>query len=61
MAQVITRDNRVMMITTVDYPAAIVKDMKKAGYKVIEIAEQEISEWENGVPKKTRRKIDKKS
>ncbi len=61
MAQVITRDNRVMMITTVDYPASIIKDMKKAGYKVTEIAEQEISEWENGVPKKTRRKIDKKS
>ena len=56
MAQVITRDNRIMMITTVDYPAAIIRDMKKAGYKVIEITEEEIPEWENGTTKKTRRK-----
>lgn len=55
MAQVVTRDGQVMMITTVDYPDYIVRDMKKSGYKITQISEEEIPQWQNGVPKRTRR------
>lgn len=34
MAQTISKDGVVVCVTTVPYSAAIVKDMKKAGYKV---------------------------
>lgn len=35
MKQIISKDGRVLCETTVPYPAAIVKEMKKAGYKVV--------------------------
>lgn len=37
MKQIITKDKRVVCVTTAPYPAAVVKDMKKAGYKVTEV------------------------
>ena len=39
MKQIITKDKRVVCVTTVPYPAAVVKEMKKAGYKVTEVIE----------------------
>ncbi len=39
MQQIITKDKRVVCVTTVPYPAAVVKEMKKAGYKVTEVRE----------------------
>lgn len=40
MQQIIMKDKRVLCTTTVPYPAAVVKDMKKAGYKVVEIQDE---------------------
>jgi predicted fused transcriptional regulator/phosphomethylpyrimidine kinase len=34
MVQIITKDKRVVCTTSVPYPPDIIKDMKKAGYKV---------------------------
>jgi hypothetical protein len=34
MKQTISKNGVIMCVTTVPYPAAIIKDMKKAGYKV---------------------------
>lgn len=34
MKQIISKDGRVLCETTVTYPAEIVRQMKKAGYKV---------------------------
>lgn len=34
MKQVITRDGVVICVTSVPYPAFIIKDMKQAGYKI---------------------------
>lgn len=34
MKQIISKDGVIVCATTVPYPAAIIKDMKKAGYKV---------------------------
>lgn len=34
MKQVISRDGVVICVTTVPYPDYIIKDMKKAGYKI---------------------------
>ena len=34
MKQTISKDGVIVCVTTVPYPAAIIKDMKKAGYKV---------------------------
>lgn len=56
IAQVVTKDGIVMAITTVDYPSTVVKDMKKAGYKVMEISDNEVSQWETEGYKKPRRK-----
>lgn len=39
MKQIITKDKRVVCVTTVPYPAATVKEMKKAGYRVTEVRE----------------------
>ena len=39
MQQIITKDKRVVCVTTVPYLAAVVKDMKKAGYRATEIKE----------------------
>lgn len=39
MKQIITKDKRVVCVTTVPYSGAVVKDMKKAGYKVAEVRE----------------------
>lgn len=39
MQQIITKNKRVVCVTTVPYPAAVVKEMKKAGYRVTEIKE----------------------
>jgi hypothetical protein len=36
MKQIISRDGKVLCVTTVPYPTAIIKQMKKAGYKVKE-------------------------
>jgi hypothetical protein len=36
MQQVIMKDGKVLCTTTVPYPNDIVRDMKKAGYKVKE-------------------------
>lgn len=35
MKQIISKDGVVLCETTVPYPAAMVKEMKKAGYKVV--------------------------
>lgn len=56
MAQVVLRENKIMMIAAVDYPAEIVRDMKKAGYKVLDIAEADISKWVSGEAAASRRK-----
>ena len=34
MTQTISKDGVIVCVTTVPYPAAIIKDMKKAGYKI---------------------------
>lgn len=34
MKQVISRDGVVICVTSVPYPAFIIKDMKNAGYKI---------------------------
>ena len=34
MTQTISKDGVIVCVTTVPYPVAIIKDMKKAGYKV---------------------------
>lgn len=34
MKQVISRDGVVLCVTSVPYPAFIIKDMKEAGYKI---------------------------
>lgn len=39
MKQIISRNGVVVCVTSVPYPADIVKDMKKAGYKVAEVKE----------------------
>lgn len=39
MKQIITKDGKVLCTTTAPYPKEIVKEMKKAGYKVKEEAE----------------------
>lgn len=36
MKQTITKDGKVHCVTSVPYPAEVVKQMKKAGYKVKE-------------------------
>lgn len=40
MTQIIMKDRRVLCTTTVPYPAAVIKGMKKAGYKVVEIRDE---------------------
>ncbi len=35
MKQIISKDNRILCTTSVPYPASVVKEMKKAGYKVV--------------------------
>ena len=39
MKQIITKDKRVVCVTTVPYTPAVIKEMKKAGYKVTEVKE----------------------
>lgn len=39
MKQIITKDNKVYCVTEVPYPAEVIRSMKKAGYKVKEVAE----------------------
>ena len=34
MTQTISKDGVIVCVTTVPYPTAIIKDMKKAGYKI---------------------------
>ena len=34
MKQIISKDGVIVCVTTVPYPAKIIKDMKKAGYKI---------------------------
>jgi hypothetical protein len=34
MTQTISKDGVIVCVTTVAYPAAIIKDMKQAGYKI---------------------------
>ena len=34
MTQTISKDGVIVCVTTVPYPASIIKDMKKAGYKI---------------------------
>ena len=41
MKQIISRAGVVVCVTSVPYPADIVKDMKKAGYKVVEVKDKE--------------------
>ena len=36
MKQIISKDGRIVCTTSVPYPTAVVKEMKKAGYKVVE-------------------------
>ena len=35
MLQIISKNGKVKCITSVPYPVKIIKDMKKAGYKVV--------------------------
>ena len=37
MKQIITKDGKVMCTTSIPYPPEIIKQMKKAGYKVKEV------------------------
>lgn len=39
MTQIIMRDGVVICVTTVPYPPEIIRDMKKAGYKIKEVKE----------------------
>lgn len=41
MKQIISKDKKIICTTTVPYPPAVIKEMKKAGYKVKEITEDE--------------------
>ena len=34
MTQTISKDGVIVCVTTVPYPAAIIKDMKRAGHKI---------------------------
>lgn len=36
MKQIISKGGRILCTTSVPYPAAVIKEMKKAGYKVTE-------------------------
>lgn len=36
MKQIVSKDGKVYMVTTVPYPPKIVQSMKKAGYKIKE-------------------------
>lgn len=40
MKQIISKDGKIKCVTEVPYPKAIIKDMKKAGYKIKEIEKQ---------------------
>ena len=37
MKQIISKDNRVVCVTSDPYPSDVVKEMKKAGYKIKEV------------------------
>lgn len=39
MKQIISKDGKVVCTTTIPYPAKVIKEMKKAGYKVKEVAQ----------------------
>ena len=39
MKQIISKDGKVLCETSVPYPANVIKEMKKAGYKIKEIKE----------------------
>lgn len=41
MKQIVSKDGITYCVTTVPYPPEIVKSMKKAGYKVKEVADDE--------------------
>ena len=36
MTQIISRDGKVLCVTTTPYPKEIIRQMKKSGYKVVE-------------------------
>ena len=40
MKQTITKDKKVVCTTTVPYPPAVIREMKKAGYKVKEVEDE---------------------
>lgn len=40
MKQIISKDGKVVCTTTTPYPPAVVREMKKAGYKVKEVEKQ---------------------
>lgn len=40
MKQVITKDGATVCVTTIPYPADILKEMKKAGYKVKDVSDE---------------------
>lgn len=37
MTQIISKDGRVICVTSTPYPPDVIKDMKRAGYKVKEV------------------------
>ena len=39
MIQIITKNNKVLCKTTVPYPPQVIREMKKAGYKIKEVIE----------------------
>lgn len=41
MIQIITKDGKVVCTTTVPYPNTVIKELKKAGYKVKEVVNDE--------------------
>ena len=46
MTQIISRDGIVICVTTVPYPDWIIRDMKRAGYKVKNVEDWEYSKGE---------------
>lgn len=51
MAQAIIKDKEVKCITTVPYPPEIIRDMKKAGFKIKEIPDEEVKDGIKNVSK----------
>lgn len=47
MTQIISKDKEVKCITTVPYPPEIIRDMKKAGFKIKEVPDEQVKDGIN--------------